>query len=226
MDARRVRGRRAADAARRAIRLLDIGAPREAPGSSSTSRRPPSRSARRPDRLAVYTGCCADRRQGHVTCATHDGRPTGLDTDTAEAKAPPSANHEPLLRPPRRGSLELRSCSSSGPGASPTVTRTLALRRERARGALVSAQGRALAHDGEMCAVPAKQERAAVASRASLCSEPALRAITAGMPGRCRCEPIALRGLSELVPTQLSSGGPKAVALGRRSESLAAPHAE
>ena len=115
---------------------------------------------------------------------------------------------------------------SSGPGASPTVTRTLALRRERARGALVSAQGRAVAHDDKMRAVPAKQERAAVASRASLCSEPALRAITAGMPGRCRCEPIALRGLSELVPTQLSSGGPKAVALGRRSESLAAPHAE
>jgi hypothetical protein len=26
-------------------------------------------SARRPDWLAVYMGCCADRRQGHVTCA-------------------------------------------------------------------------------------------------------------------------------------------------------------
>ena len=88
-------------------------------------------SARRPDRLAVYMGCCADRRQGHVTCATHNGRPTALDT--AEAKAPPRANHEPLRRPPRRGSLELRSCSSSGAGVSRAPVETPA--RQRSSGA-------------------------------------------------------------------------------------------
>jgi hypothetical protein len=39
--------------------------------------------------LAVYMGCCADRRQGHVTCATHNGRPTGLDTAEAKRRLAP-----------------------------------------------------------------------------------------------------------------------------------------
>jgi hypothetical protein len=74
VDARAVRGRRAADAHRHAIGLRDIGAIREAPQSSSTSSRRPSTPARRPDRLAFYMGYCPHRRTGHVSCGTRDGR--------------------------------------------------------------------------------------------------------------------------------------------------------
>jgi hypothetical protein len=69
--ARTVRGRRAADARRNAIRLLDIGVlaggandrPQPAAGA-------PSSPARRPGRLAFYMGCCPHRREGPVTCGT------------------------------------------------------------------------------------------------------------------------------------------------------------
>ena len=57
---------------------LDIGAGRT--GSNPTpaivlkpARGTPS-SARRPDRLADYMGCCPHRRAGHMRCGTRDGR--------------------------------------------------------------------------------------------------------------------------------------------------------
>ena len=129
--------------------------------------------ARRPRRLADYMGCCADRRQGHVTCATHNGRPTGLDT--AEAKAPRIANHEPLLRPPRegkpraalllvvpseRGSTRLRNARSSPKRASPGWSPRRSGKRRRRFGV----PGRGAAVPLEEASV---QERACMRSRPS-----------------------------------------------------------
>ncbi len=74
MDARPVRGRRAADAGRHAIRLLDIGARGRRHGRPQPAAGAPSSSARRPDRLAFYMGYCPHRREGHVSCGTRDGR--------------------------------------------------------------------------------------------------------------------------------------------------------
>jgi hypothetical protein len=69
-----MRGRRAADARRHAIGLLDIGAPPEAPRSSSTSSRRPV--SPRDDLVGLpnYMGYCPHRREGHMRCGTRDGR--------------------------------------------------------------------------------------------------------------------------------------------------------
>jgi hypothetical protein len=68
--ARPVRGRRAADAGRHAIGLLDIGVRGRRHGRPEPAAGAPSRSARRPDRLAFYMGCCPHRREGPVRCGT------------------------------------------------------------------------------------------------------------------------------------------------------------
>jgi hypothetical protein len=72
--ARPVRGRRAANAARHAIALLDIGARRRRHIVPQSAAGAPSSSARRPDRLADYMGYCPHRREGHMRCGPHDGR--------------------------------------------------------------------------------------------------------------------------------------------------------
>jgi hypothetical protein len=103
----------------------------------TSCRRPP---ARRPHRLAVYMGCCADRRQGHVTCATHDGRPLLASTQLKRKRRLAPIMSRSDARPEGEGSLELRSCSSSAAGALRTVTPAPALGRNGARGALLSAR--------------------------------------------------------------------------------------
>jgi hypothetical protein len=74
--ARPARGRRAADAAPPRNRLLDIGARGRCHGRPQPPASAPTRSARRPDRLADYMGYCPHRRKGHVSGGTRDGRTT------------------------------------------------------------------------------------------------------------------------------------------------------
>jgi hypothetical protein len=62
VDARPVRGRRAADAGRHAIRLLDIGARGRRHGRPQPAAGAPSSSARRPDRLAHRIAGARPRR--------------------------------------------------------------------------------------------------------------------------------------------------------------------
>jgi hypothetical protein len=110
-----------------ASRQTRHGRPEPAPGA-------PSSPARRPDHLADYMGCCADRRKGHVSCGTRGGRT--LST---------------RRRPDRYG------CSSSRAGVWWALGRTLACRPERAslaserRRSLILHSGRDVDVGGRFC---------------------------------------------------------------------------
>jgi hypothetical protein len=82
VDARAARERRAADAGRHAIGLLDIGAIREAPRSSSTSSG--ARRAQRDDLIALPSTWVIARisARAHVTCTTRDG-PHAIEAEKA-----------------------------------------------------------------------------------------------------------------------------------------------
>jgi hypothetical protein len=67
VHARPVRGRRAADAGRHAIGLLDIGARGRRHGRPQPAAGAPSTSARRPDLLAFYMGYRANRRKDRMS---------------------------------------------------------------------------------------------------------------------------------------------------------------
>jgi hypothetical protein len=117
-----LRGRRAADARRHAIGVLDFGVPPEAPCSSSTSSRRPvevGATTRSACRLHGLLPAC---RKGHVSGGTRDGRTL-----------------------PRRTRLARHACSSSRTGRLAGAGPDARVSSEHARG------GRALArsHPGE-----------------------------------------------------------------------------